>query len=246
MKRLFLIVAGLSLTACTQMMPLGSMLNSTKSTLASASQPGTANIPVIIVAGQSNAVGQGQNGTSAPVTGMEWRGLDYNRGIGPAFAEEYLRQTHRPQVIVIQCAIGGTNISQWIPGGALDAQCQAYYQKVLIEFPTAKVATVLWWQGEGDTAVPGTPWAAEFSTIVRAWQGLYGNVPIEFCQLANTPIYPYWSYIQAQQASVNVPFTIMVKTADLNAISNDGIHMTAEGLLVVGQRLAQGYFGLLN
>lgn len=247
MKKLLIIIVAVSLTGCNKFMPfllIGQLQQQQQKPV----QPGTANIPVIIVAGQSNAVGQGDTGTGH-VPGLEWRGGDYERGIGEYFAMEYLRQTNRSQAIVIQCAVGGTGIAQWSPGGALDSQCQVYYQKVLTEFPTAKVATVLFWQGEADVTVPGTPWAADFSSIVHAWRSLYGNVPVEFCQLAtnHNPLgWLYWDYIQAQQASVSIPNATMVKTADIGNLGPDELHMTATGLEIIGQRLAQAYFGIID
>lgn len=210
--------------------------------------PGSANIPIVIVAGQSNAVGQGDT-TVGHVQGVEWRGGDYQRGIGEYFATEYLQHTNRPEVIVIQCAVGGTSINQWMPGGALDAQCQGYLAKVIAEFPSARVATVLWWQGEADTSLPGIPWTQDFAAIVRAWRFAFGNVPVEFCQLAanhSATGYPYWGYIQAQQASVSIPGVTMVQTQDIGNLASDNLHMTSVGLEIVGERLARAYFGVIG
>jgi hypothetical protein len=246
MKKLVLLI-GLSATGCSrQWFPLAGFLNGHAQT--APAQPGTANIPVVILAGQSQMLG---GAASAPVyvNGMEWRGLDYPRGIGPEFAAQYLRQTGRPEVIMIQCAVGGTSIVQWAPGGTLQTQCEGFYEQVLREFPTAKVATVLFWQGEADVVTPGTPWAAEFTTLVRRWRDLWGNVPVEFCQIAinNNPVgWPYWSYIQAQQAGMSLPNTAMVTTMDVGDISSDGLHMTEEGLEIVGDKLARAYFGLID
>lgn len=231
---------------CNKTMPLMFKTNS----LTQATQPGTANVPVIIVAGQSNAVGYGdtQQAVGPEIT---WVGLDVPRGIGVYFTQYYLQNTGHSKAIVIQCAVGATSIAQWAPGGALETQCQAFYNQVIQSTPSAKLATILFYQGESDSVTSGTPWASEFSALVHSWRNTYGNVPIEFVQLAALAPqavsgFPYWRYIQAQQSSVSLPNVTMVVSSDQVSPFPDGVHIGTSGLIIIADRLAQAYFGSIN
>lgn len=242
----FIPLLGLLTIGCNKHMPLMATLASPKAAV----QPGTANVPIVIVAGQSNAVGQGDF-TGAADPQITWVGNNTPKGIGLYFAQAYIQKTGRPQVIVIQCAVGATTISQWAPGGLLEAQCEDLYNQVMQSTPTAKLATILFYQGESDTSLSGVSWASEFTGLVNHWRALYGNVPIEFVPLAGAlpatlTAFPYWAQIQAQQASVSLPNVVMIKSDDQVSPYPDAVHLSGSNLMVIGQRLAQAYFGLLD
>lgn len=238
----FLIVSFLGMTGCNKFTPFLIKGSST----AAASQPGSAALPVIIIAGQSNAVGQGQAYMSPPVAGMAWTGLDYPRGIGPAFTDAYLLKTHRPEAIVIQCAVGGTLIAQWATGGTLNNQCLAFYETVKKANPTAELAVILFWQGEADAGV-STTWAQDFTAIVKGFRTSFNKmVPVVFAQLdPNGAPNAEFVSLMAQQEQVNIPFTAMVKTSDVQMFA-DYVHVNAAGLEIIGQRIAQAYLGIIN
>lgn len=240
-----IVFLALLLTGCNKLMPLVS----TTRGQALASQPGSANVPVIIVAGQSNAVGFGQNMASPIGPEITWVGLDFPRGIGVSFAQGYLQDTQRPEVIVIQCAVGATSIDQWAANGALNTQCMDFYKQVQASTPTAHLAAILFWQGESDTAIAGIPWASEFTALINSWRSNFGVVPVIYCQLAADPHkvgFHYWPDIQAEQAKVSIPFVSMVKTSDFNSFAVDGVHVEQPALDAIGHRMAQAYYGIIH
>lgn len=239
----------MALTACQQRMPFMFRAQSREA----ASQPGSANIPMIIVMGQSNAVGYGQLTPSPIGNEIVWRGIDFPRGIGVSFAHDYLAKTGRSQVIVVQCAVGDTFMSQWTPGAALYNNALSYIHSALVEFPTAKPAVLLWWQGENDAELSAYPWASTFSGMVKSFRSDIGDsrLPVIFAQLdALSPAYlnnhADWAHIQAEQAQVSLSLSSMVHTSDVPLFAADGMHVTTDGLSIVGSRMAQAYFGVLD
>jgi len=209
----------------------------------------TPNIPIVIVAGQSNAVGFGQHTPSPANPKIIWRGLDFPRGIGVSFAEAYLQRTLQSKIIVVQCAVGGTSIEQWQPGSVLYEQCLQIVGQVKKEYPTSYIATILFWQGEADTQFLNIPWADKFTNVVRAFRYdlQIKNLPVVFCQIHNhaeESTYPSWAEIQKEQASVSLPFVTMVGTSDTQMA--DSLHVGPQGLVVVGRRMAAAYFRLFT
>jgi len=210
--------------------------------------PGKDTIPVILVAGQSNAVGQG-SGQLPAVDGVSWMGISGSvyKGIGISFGQTYLKKTGRSEVIIAMCAVGGTSIAKWKPGGELFNQCTNLYQTIQHKNPRAQMAGILFWQGEADK--PGTPWAQNFIAMIRAFRASFGaEIPVIFAQIDQygLPIDPETAYIQAQQASVYYPSTTMVKTSDVQTYASDHIHITAPGLKIVGKRMAKAYFRTID
>ncbi len=67
-------------------------------------------------------------------------------GLSPAFADEFVKKTSEV-VGLIPCAVGGTALSQWMPGEEL-YQNAVHVAKKAQE--TSTLAGVLWHQGEGD------------------------------------------------------------------------------------------------
>lgn len=217
---------------------------------ATPAEPGTANIPIFLLDGQSNMTGDGDP-TIVPLgADIIWRGTPGPKGIGVAFAQDYLRRTNRPQVIMIQAAVGGTYIREHLPGTPIFNNAVDLVQRAIAEFPTAKVAGILFYQGESD-AIPGTPdWGPQFLQAMRGYRHAFGDdhIPVVFCQIDETAwptSFPYWAEIQTQQAATTLDNAAMVTTSDIRDMA-DQVHLSAIGLATVGDRMAQAYFGLLN
>ena len=249
MKNLLLILALFGLTSMTtgcdnyrRMLGLGKKSN--------ASIPGNANLPIIIVAGQSNAVGLGQDSPSPISNQIIWKGRDIPRGIGVSFAEAYLRDTNQPQIIVAQCSVGSTSIHEW--QGHLVGECVEIVKQIQIEHPSAVPAVILFWQGERDARGPGVPWGSLFTSVIQGMRRNLGykNLPVVFAQLNNCTAlsnpYPNWLDIKLEQAAVNIELVQMIKTDDINDLALDGVHVKGNGLYLIGQRMHQAYIGLIN
>lgn len=188
----------------------------------------TAATQVFVLAGQSNMLGQDASGP--------------NPSIGPAasFATAITAATGSAPTIV-QCAVSGSFLSSWVPGGDLYQACLASTRQAVAS--GGEVAGVMFWQGEsesGDQAL-ATTWAARFGSFVSGFRGVFGaDVPVVFAQL-DTPtgvdpaVVPYWNIVQQQQASVSIARVSMVVTSDLPTV---GEHVTATGYVTAGQRFA--------
>lgn len=198
---------------------------------------------VFVVAGQSNAVGQGvemNQATPGPFVAMKMdRAIDGTwlpladptdpAGYGspwPLLANRFVASQGR-DIYVIPCAVGGTSIAQWQPGTPLYTRM---IERARAVFP-ARLGPVLWWQGEAD-ALAGTSQAqylerlAALATSVRADLGVplmvaklqtSANVPAAQLQAINAAI---------EQAWRDVPS--VVRGPDLSPlIADEGFHLTS-------------------
>lgn len=155
-----------------------------------------------VIAGQSNAQGHGLT-LNAYARGPRWAWkmdrendsswLPLDDPVDPAGAgspwpiigTEFLRSQGR-DVYFIPCAVGGTTIAQWQPGGELYARMVARARRV----PPGRLRAVLWWQGEAD-ALAGTTtetYFARLSVLAAAIQSDLGVKMIP-AKLQHTPEY---------------------------------------------------------
>lgn len=213
--------------------------------------------PVLfVVAGQSNALGLGQSFPHQLSPGITWRGLDFPRGIGASFAENYKQKTGASQVLIAQCSVGATSIYDWQPGGTLFNQCVDIIENVKRDVPNMDVAGILFWQGERDASNASSPnvqWAALFKNMAKQFRIYLGNakIPVIYCQLdtheqfGQEANYPYWNEIKVQQARANLSYAQMVKTDDITTLA-DSVHVDTSGLFLIGERMAQTYYGLTH
>lgn len=172
---------------------------------------------VVLAMGQSNMAGRtpGQN----PAVGF--------------------KRVH-PSITVINCAVGGTSISQWGIGGVLDSTC--YSAVVAAKLP---VIGILWYQGESDALLQTSNWDQQFMVLVRAWRARYGNVPIVYAQLATADLSIWtnnFNVIKAQQAALSFSKSEMIVTDDLPR--QDDVHLTGTADEEVGRRMAVAFNAL--
>lgn len=219
-------------------------------TTGSPTNPGSANIPLFVLDGQSNMTGDGDPTVIPADPSVIWRGTAPQKGVGYSFAKDYLRKTQRSEVIMIQCAKGGTYIAEHQPGTPIFDACVAEVQKALVDYPTAKISGILFYQGESDAIIDTPNWSSQFVQAMRGYRNSFGDnkIPVVFCQIATTAwpaSFPYWAHIQAQQAATSLDNAVMVKTSDITNMA-DQVHLSATGLMMVGERMSQAYFGLLD
>jgi hypothetical protein len=130
----------------------------------------------------------------------------------------------------VECAVGGTMISTWIPGGS-------NYRACMTKLAGRPIKGVFFFQGEQDaTTEPGRThdWANAFRSIVSAL-----NAPVVFAQLGNVndPALPYWDHIKTEQASIAMTGVRMIKTDDLDP--REGVHFTQDGYKTIAARFSQ-------
>jgi hypothetical protein len=193
-------------------------------------------VPVYVLAGQSNMVGAATD--LYPETKRVLMLYGENRGPGYPFGQDITTG----QVVLVQCAVGGTSIDEWDPSSSLYQTCLSHTRSALAG--DRYLAGVLFYQGEQD-AVNTVPisWAPKFTTIVNAFRADLGRqVPIVYAQVGQVALAPNLLHIQDEQKSVSMFRVSMVQTADLPTI--DGTHHTSAANIELGQRFAQAMKGL--
>lgn len=217
----------------------------------------------------------------APVHGLLMRGPDEKRtneeiaaedkanriggaGLGIAFGRAWADATGR-QVGLIPCAHGGTSLEQWnwnkkseggssLYGAMLDRVARAQ-----AENPGARLAGLLWYQGESDA----TPECAEtYAARFDEWIGKvredlgHATLPVAVVQIGNvtrapgTPLEEGWQnepWLKVRFALGELPDRV-AHTAATTAVDlglTDQIHIDTPDLIRLGQRLAKGALALV-
>lgn len=202
---------------------------------------------VFIMPGQSNMTGGHNEGVVTPDTPR----IRYVNptGTGPIrpFAEALIAKHPALNLVIIPCAVDGTYISQWGPGGLIEP-CLAVAK---IEIGKGGVmGGFVFLQGEADTKEQGQltyNWAEAFTAIARYVRSSLGSeVPIILCRINKTtlPNFPLWQHIRDEQDSVFMTKLAHVSTDGADLI--DGIHYTQSGYYLVGERMAEAAYSLLT
>lgn len=212
--------------------------------------PVTPSVPiayhVFLADGQSNMVGGHQEYNFDPFDHFKPNGSSFPyKGPAVGFARAYIQRHPDRYVKVVNCAYGGTTISQHQEGGALFEQCLANLQEFM--GPNDTMDGILWWQGEHD-GIGGTTagqYTQMFTAYINAMRRRLNkpNLPVAFVQIG-TLISPYngivtdaptWEDIKQAQENFVTTDTAMVRSDDQSLI--DHIHYNAQSNLTIGARL---------
>lgn len=210
-------------------------------------------VKIFVLAGQSNMAGYGQ---PVPVEAPRGNVYDLTHGAAPAidplgdapgvgpgrFAALALAR-RGVQVGLVNCAVGGTSLDQWLPAGIATV-----YPRCLTLVREAQrygvLAGVFFMQGETDGMRPewASTWAPRFSqfvTNIRRDLNAPG-LPVVFgrtrdftsCLVCGLP---FSTTVREQQAAVRLPGVAMV---DSDGLALDGEHFTVPGYAALGARFA--------
>ncbi|KAK4428863.1 putative carbohydrate esterase [Sesamum alatum] len=172
--------------------------------------------------------------------------IDYLKtcGIGPglAFANSVLKKNVSiGDIGLVPCAIGGTQISEWRRGGPL-------YKQLLSRAHAALqgggvIRAILWYQGESDTrsqedAKLYKTRLEKFFTDIRSDLKL-PELPIIQVALASAEG-PYLNEIRKAQLEIDLPNVKCVDAKGMK-IGYDGLHLSTDGEVHVGQMMADAY-----
>ncbi|WP_417738055.1 sialate O-acetylesterase [Rosistilla oblonga] len=176
-------------------------------------------------------------------------------GLGKTFALDYAADHPGVTVGLIPCAVGGSSINVWKPGGFHKQtkshpwdDCQARTQLAL---PAGTLKGILWHQGESDAGKSSAPGYQEklHDLVARFRADLKApEVPFLVGQLAQFPNRP-WSdskrLVDAAHRSLleSVPFTAFVPSDGLTPKS-DNVHFDAASMREFGHRYYKAYQGL--
>ncbi|KAI3726647.1 hypothetical protein L1987_66446 [Smallanthus sonchifolius] len=181
-----------------------------------------------------------------PATEPLHRDIDYFRacGVGPgmAFANSLLTKDSGIGVIgLVPCAVGGTNISEWVRGGHLYNQMIRRTQAALEGGGTVK--GLLWYQGESDTvsredAESYKRRSERFFDHVRS-DLLLPTLPIIQVALASGA----GSYVEKVREAQLGMWLVNLRTIDAKGLGlePDGLHLTTPSQVTLGEMLAQAF-----
>ncbi|MEI6891686.1 MAG: sialate O-acetylesterase [Pontiella sp.] len=237
-------------------------------TLACGSSAGEKDLDLYLLIGQSNMAGRGRvelqdqekpkrvftlNKENEWVPAVDPIHFDKKiAGVGPgrSFGIAMSKQSKSVKIGLIPCAVGGTSIRYWVPGGEHTKTQSHPYDDMLVRLRLAMksgtVKGILWHQGEGDSKMGqrGTYEAAMVELIDRVRTECGDQtIPFVIGQLGQFPERP-WS---DGRTKVNEAQQGVAKTVPLCAFaSSDGLedkgdltHFSAEAARELGKRFAE-------
>lgn len=235
-------------------------------TITSADLPEKEDFHLFLLAGQSNMAGRGQmtaadaepdfgilmldrNGNWVPATDP----LHFDKpiagvGLGRGFARRYASEHPGVTVGLVPCAVGGSPIASWTPGG-YHAQTKSHpFDDAVPRIQTAmKDGTfkgILWHQGESDCK-PGLAetYQASLIELFGRFRDLVGRqTPIVIGGLAQYDM-PNWSEhrkrvdLSHREVAKTLPRCAFVESTGLT-LNRDNVHFDRQSLLEFGARYA--------
>jgi hypothetical protein len=163
------------------------------------------------------------------------------KGVGPGifFAREMMEGSGVPQGL-IATAHGGTSMAQWNPTDG-----EMYLSMLSSWRATGQpVAGLLWYQGESDTAPNDAELYVErMKALVAASrrdlrQQKLPWVIVQIARVCTDETGPGWNRIQELQRLLPAHIRNFETVAAIDLPLDDGIHISAEGYVVLGSRLA--------
>ncbi|KAL3617597.1 hypothetical protein CASFOL_037918 [Castilleja foliolosa] len=241
-----------------------------------ASQPKS----IFILAGQSNMVGRGGFVNNTLVVPPEchpnpqilrlnpelaWEeakealhvGIDPKEcGIGPGmiFANSVLQRDPNIGVIgLVPCAVGGTSISQWLPGSELYAKMLSRTQAALSN-GGGEIKALLWYQGENDmdNEANANAYKTNLETLLTQVRSdlQLPNLPVIEVALAskgkkgkNLLYGEYFDVVRSAQLEMPnlLPNVKCVDALGFQVNEYDNLHLTAPAEIKLGKMLADAF-----
>ncbi|XP_009761873.1 putative carbohydrate esterase At4g34215 [Nicotiana tabacum] len=165
-------------------------------------------------------------------------------GVGPgmSFANSVVEKDPSFGVIgLVPCAIGGTNISEWVRGGGLYNQMIRRTEAALQG--GGKLQALLWYQGESDTQTLEDAKLYKFR-LKRLFKSVRRDLqsptlPVIQVALASS-LGPYKGQVRKAQLGINLP---NVRTVDAKGlpVGMDYVHITTLAQVHLGQMLADAF-----
>jgi len=188
--------------------------------------------------------------TVLPGSGGQVVGVGPGRTFGRLLAEANPGRT----VGLIPCAVGGTSIAAWMPGGVDDWDASNFpydnaVKKAREAQKTGRIVAVLWHQGESDVGRKQTPdYAEKLRTVIRNFRrdlSLGPDVPFIAGELASfyeERISAHVGIVDGALAEIAAedPCFRVVHTKDLTH-RGDNLHFSADASRELGKRYFAAY-----
>jgi hypothetical protein len=222
------------------------------------------NLQLFLLIGQSNMAGRGTVGAQDQVTNPRIFMLDQNdqwvlakdpvhfdkpqvAGVGlcSEFARTLAKRDESVRIGLIPCAVGGTSLEQWKPGGKLYASA---VERAHVALKSGKLAGILWHQGEADSSKEKTAtYADRFAAMIAQLRTDLSaeKVPVIVGELGR--FRPNFEAFNANLPAVvaKVPRCALVTTEDL-VHKGDQTHFDSPSLRTLGKRYADAYLKLAH
>ena len=181
-------------------------------------------------------------------------------GVGPglAFAQAMLAKDSATRIALVPGAHGGSWIQLWGKGGRFYTPALERAKQALADFPdgTARIAGVLWLQGESDSLENRYGvYDAKLQDLVQRLRVDLNEAELPFvaCTIG-TFIKPKGKYLHVEEINADLlalpetlPFTACVDARDLqDGHIGDFMHYNTESQKVIGARFAEEFKSLKN
>ncbi len=173
-------------------------------------------------------------------------------GMARSFARTLLAAHPSASIGLIPCAVGGSSLNEWAPGGKLFTDALARAREAM---KAGTLRGILWHQGESDTGSEelASTYRERWNTMITALRKELGAsaVPVligalgEFVYKENGGKMAFAPLVNQQLASIplTVPATIFVPSAGL-VHKGDQVHFDAPSLREFGRRYALAFMSL--
>jgi hypothetical protein len=224
-----------------------------------------ADYDLYLLIGQSNMAGRGKISgayvTEAPrhvvmlTKELQWvqakHPLHFDKpkvvGVGPgiSFAEVMAKKRKRKTIALIPCAVGGTSIESWVPGG-IDKPTHTHpYDDMLVRLQEAmKSGTlrgVIWLQGEADSSPEKiSSYLAKLQALIERLRAVAGDPQLPFVAGELGPFRSSFRQfnVELRKLPQQVPYTA-VATSEGLIHKGDHTHLDAASATAYGKRFAE-------
>jgi len=216
---------------------------------------------LFLLIGQSNMAGRGIVGPNDRVTnprifmltkGLTWTlasdPVHFDKPIaGVGLCSEFARVLVKsdPKIVIglIPCAVGGTSLDEWRPGGALYTNAVARAHEAM---KRGTLAGILWHQGEADIAHDKVvTYGDRFASMVAHLRADLGaeRVPLVIGQIGQFRNVNAEFNAVVPSVARGVPLCSYVTTENLKD-RGDRLHFDTPSLYILGERYAAAYIAL--
>ena len=242
---------------------------------------------IFLLSGQSNMVGSGysadlpntddyksyrkhlKNVSIWNVKEKSWQPLQLGKRFGPEIGFAHALSSSHPgkHIGLVKYAAGGTSMDKWAPGGKLYTRLMTASQDATRNAPDAKLAAMLWHQGESDsdTKEVAEAYHGKMIQFVESVRKDTNNPNLLFIlgqinpakSYCGRPRFLHADIVKKAQTELKVANTVMIKTDDcemnpyhagLNCPkeaqipkNEDNIHYSGKGQIKMGRRFAKAY-----
>lgn len=229
------------------------------------------NMHIYILMGQSNMAGRGEitdqykkqeharvvmlNKNKEWVTAKHPLHFDKPKaaGVGPGLSFGIKMAEAYPDITIglVPCAVGGTSIRKWVPGGYDEVTLSHPYDDAVLRIKEAMkkgvIKGVLWLQGEGDSGSISQIYLDKLDTLIAGIRKEVNDPQLPFVvgELARYRENYLKLNKEFTKLSSKIPYTTVVSSEGLWH-KGDGTHFDSPSASAYGRRFAEGMLVLQN